>query len=146
MASKADDPSDVSPKDEAKNAASNKKKRQLRAAPVTVREQGEIARDKSSRTGVASKTGRVLSAPFRGLARLLRPLGKFKPFRILGHIIAPPYIRNAFKELRLVTWPNGKQSRQLTFAVIVFSLIFGIIAAVTDYGLDKLFRSVILKK
>jgi preprotein translocase SecE subunit len=133
-------------KDTSSEITTNKKKRQLKAAPVTVREQGEIARGKSSRPGVKSKTGRILGVPFRAIGRLFRPLGKFKVFRILGHIIAPPYLRNAFKELRMVTWPTGKQSRQLTFAVIVFSLIFGVIAAITDYGLDKLFRTVILKK
>jgi len=73
-------------------------------------------------------------------------LGRFKPFRILGYILAPPYFRNAWRELKQVTWPTGKQSRQLTFAVIVFSLVFGIIVATTDYGLDKLFRKVILKQ
>ncbi len=125
---------------------SKKTRRQLKAAPITVREQGEKARDKSNRTGVMAMTGHYISMPFRLIGRLFRPLGKFKLVRGIGYIFAPPYVRNAFKELRLVTWPNGKQSRQLTFAVIVFSVIFGLIAAITDYGLDHLFRSVILKK
>jgi preprotein translocase SecE subunit len=142
----ADNKTDDKIDDKTSKSEKSKHKRQLRAAPVTVREQGEIARDKSSRTGVKTKSGKIISAPFRVIGRLFRPLGKFKPFRVLGYILAPPYIRNAFKELRLVTWPDGKQSRQLTFAVIVFSLIFGLIAAITDYGLDHLFRSVILKK
>ena len=142
------------PEKSGKIEISQKKKRQLKAAPVTVREQSEQAQAKSARPGIRGKAGRVASAPIRGIARIFRPLGKFKVFRLpfkflgkfLGFIFAPPYLRNAFKELRMVTWPTGKQSRQLTFAVIIFSLIFGLIAAITDYGLDKLFRSVILKK
>jgi preprotein translocase SecE subunit len=49
------------------------------------------------------------------------------------------------QELRLVTWPNWKQSRQLTFAVLVFAVIFGAAIAVVDYGLDKVFRNILLK-
>ncbi len=127
-------------------ATEGKGKRQLKATPVTVREQGKKARGKSSRTSVWSLTGRYIAAPFKVIGRVFRPLGRFKPIRIIGYILAPPYIRNAFKELRLVTWPTGKQSRQLTFAVIIFSLIFGLIAAVIDHGLDKIFRSLILHK
>lgn len=132
-------------KDLEKSEIPTKKKRQLRSAPVTIREQSELAQAKSARPDTRSKAGKIAAAPFRGLVKLFRPLGKFKPFRIIGLILIPPYFRNAFKELRLVTWPTGKQTRQLTFAVIAFSLVFGVIAAITDYGLDKLFREFFLK-
>jgi len=129
-----------------KDESSKKQKRQLKAVPETLREQSERAQAKSSKPKTRSKVGRVLSAPFRLIGRIFRPLGKFKFFRAIGYILAPPYIRNALKELRLVTWPNRKQTRQLTFAVIVFSVVFGVIVAITDYGLDKVFRKLILKQ
>ena len=44
----------------------------------------------------------------------------------------------------MVTWPSGKQTRALTFAVIVFSIVFGALVALVDFGLDKLFKKVIL--
>lgn len=122
-------------------------KRRLRAAtPVSVREQSERAQAKADQPSRRSRAGSIVSAPFRFIGRILRPLGAFKPIRALGYVVAPPYIRNSWRELRQVTWPNRTQTRQLTFAVIVFSLVFGIVVAVTDYGLDKLFRAVILKQ
>jgi len=47
--------------------------------------------------------------------------------------------------LRQVTWPNRKESRQLTLAVILFAVIFGAMVTVLDYGLDKVFKQVLLK-
>jgi preprotein translocase subunit SecE len=58
----------------------------------------------------------------------------------------PPYFRNSWKELTQVTWPDRRQTRRLTFAVILFSVIFGTIVAGVDFGLDKLFRTFILNK
>jgi len=131
---------------ESQEKPSKKPKRQLKAAPVTLREQSEQAQAKSAKPKARTRAGRILSAPFRFIGRIFRPLGKFKFFRIIGYIFAPPYIRSAFKELRLVTWPDRTKTRQLTFAVIIFSLIFGVLAALVDYGLDKVFRSIILKQ
>jgi preprotein translocase SecE subunit len=44
----------------------------------------------------------------------------------------------------MVTWPSRKQTRDLTIAVILFSIAFGAIVALVDFGLDKLFKKVIL--
>jgi preprotein translocase SecE subunit len=135
------------------NSEGRRKKRQLRATPSTLREQSEQAIDRagrpSNRRRSANVVGRVVAAPFRIIAWPFKQLSRVKPFRLLfkgiGYVLAPPYVRNAFRELRLVTWPNTTQSRQLTSAVIIFSLIFGTLAAITDYGLNALFRHVILK-
>lgn len=123
-----------------------RKRRILRPAAdtATLREKSEQAQAKSSRPRRRSHFWRILIAPFRFVGRLLQPLGKFRVFRIIGHVLAPPYIRNSFRELRLVTWPSRIQTRRLTFAVIIFSLIFGGIVAAVDYGLDKAFRALIL--
>ncbi|HET8670873.1 MAG TPA: preprotein translocase subunit SecE, partial [Candidatus Saccharimonadales bacterium] len=72
-------------------------------------------------------------------------LGTFKPFRILGLILVPPYFRNSWKELRQVTWPRFKDSLRLTFAVFAFAAVFGALVALLDYGLDKVFKEVLLK-
>lgn len=123
----------------------SKAKRRLRPAP-TVREQSEKAAARADRPRRRGVIGKVLGAPFRLIARIFRPLGRFKVFRIIGYIFVPPFFRNAWKELRLVTWPDFRQTRDLTFAVLIFSIIFGAIVAVTDYGLDKVFRKVILNQ
>jgi preprotein translocase SecE subunit len=69
-----------------------------------------------------------------------------KPVIWLGNKIVPKYFKNSFKELKLVTWPNRKESRQLTSAVIVFAVVLSLIVALIDLGLDKVFKKVILKQ
>ncbi len=124
-----------------------KKSRRLRPAPETVRERAE--------RNVTGKPKRRLRVKLPFLAPVGRILAKFgrlrvwKPLafvvRLLGKLLVPPYIRNSWRELRHVTWPGRKQTLQLTGAVIIFSLAFGIVVAVFDYGLDKLFKQVILR-
>jgi preprotein translocase SecE subunit len=73
----------------------------------------------------------------------------FRPFRFVGRwiglILWPPYFRNSARELMLVTWPNFRQTWRLTFAVLSFAAVFGLLIAGVDYGLDKLFKEVLLK-
>lgn len=112
--------------------------------PETVREQALRTRQTEARparsAGVRRTTSRLL-APTKKMGKLLN----FKPLRWLSLVIAPPYLRSSFRELKLVTWPNRKQSRQLTVAVIIFSIIFGVLVALADLGLDKIFKNVLLK-
>lgn len=60
--------------------------------------------------------------------------------------IVPKFIKESFKELKQVEWPDRKTTAKLSFAVILFSIVFGIFIATTDFLLDKLFKEVILKK
>jgi preprotein translocase SecE subunit len=126
-------------------------KRRLRAPAQTVREQAEKAQ---ADAGKPPRKRRLKAAA----ATTRKPLGKiarifnYQPFkavavvgRFIGRIIVPKFVRNAFKELRLVTWPDRKKTRQLTFAVLAFAIVFGVIITVVDYGLDKLFKAIILK-
>ena len=114
-------------------------KRRLR--PVT----NETVRERAAKAQIAAgviKPRKVRGAlgkglsPVRGAGRGLGWLGKF---------IIPSYFRNSWRELRQVTWPNRKQSRQLTFAVMLFAVVFGILVASVDWGLDKLFKHILLK-
>lgn len=130
--------------------SSKRKRRVLKAAaPVTFREQSEKAQARSVQPSKLGKPARAVAKPFvaigRAIGKVFRPLGRFKFFRVVGYVLFPPYFRNAVKELRLVTWPNRRKTWQLTYAVIVFSVVFGVIVAGVDFGLDKLFREFILK-
>jgi preprotein translocase SecE subunit len=93
-----------------------------------------------------------LSRLFNPARAFLKGLIKNEPFktiyricRVIGLILLPKYLRNSWRELRDVTWPSWKQSRQLTFAVLVFAVVFGVLIAIVDYGLDQLFRNILLK-
>lgn len=56
----------------------------------------------------------------------------------------PKYFRDSFSELKLVTWPNRKETVNLMWAVFAFAIIFGLLITVVDYGLEKLFREAFL--
>lgn len=121
-----------------------KTKRQVKN-PETFRERaikaGE-AGDKPGRTAGLKTAGGKLTAP---VAAPFKQAARLKPVQAVGKVLLPAYLRNSWRELKLVTWPTWKQSRQLTFAVLVFAVIFGALIAVVDYGLDKVFRNILLK-
>lgn len=118
--------------------SASKPKRRLRTSSETIRERAAKAQasDNKPKRRATGKIGKVF-APLHPVGRVLRKIGRF---------VIPPYFRNSWRELRQVTWPKWKQSRQLTGAVIVFSIIFGVLIAVVDLGLDKVFKKVILKQ
>lgn len=137
-----------------------KKKRRLRTPSETVRERA-VRSQESVNTGPKHGffwgVGWPLRMVFRGLAWLshrppLKQLGhglrwffSLKLMRFLGKVLGVQFILSSARELRLVAWPTARQSRQLTLAVIIFSIVFGGLIAGVDYGLDKLFKQVILK-
>jgi len=131
--------------------ADNKKKRRVKN-PETFRQRAMKAAEASDKPAKASRLkskGAKATGPVRRTvrraanARPLRPL--HKPARIFGKIVVPPYFRSSFSELKLVSWPNWTQSRQLTTAVLVFAVIFGAAIAGVDWGLDKIFKHILLK-
>ena len=124
--------------------------------PETFRERAVKATAANERPGKARRLktagGNITRPVTSPVKRVLRKLATIQPFRFIlkllrwvGLVLVPPYLRNSWKELKLVTWPTRKQSRQLTFAVLIFAIIFGAAVAVVDYGLDKLFRNILLK-
>lgn len=118
----------------------------------------ESLRDKSAASQAkAAKPRKLKSAtdkalkPVGKIARVGKkevylPLPDNKAGRFLNkrrHVI-PSYFRESWTELRQVTWPNRKQTVQLTLAVFVFAIVFAVFVGVIDFGLDKIFRKVLL--
>lgn len=132
------------------------KPKRLVKSPETFRERALKASETSDKP---KRTARLKQAGGRVASPILRPAGQasgkffgLKPFRVLrkplrlvGKVVFPVYLRNSWRELRQVEWPNWRQSRQLTFAVLVFAVIFGAAIAIVDYGLDKVFKNILLK-
>lgn len=134
----------------------NTKKKRIVKNPETFRERAIKAAegiDKPSRASrVKSSSGKIASPVFKPIGRALTAVfGSvvFKPFRrplrLIGLVLLPRFVRNSWKELKLVHWPSWHESRALTYAVLVFAVAFGATIAVVDYGLDKLFRDILLK-
>ena len=82
--------------------------------------------------------------PLKQIGHGLRWFFRTKPMRILGRVLGLTYVRSSWQELRQVTWPTKREGRRLTTAVIIFSIVFGALIALTDYGLDKAFKQLFL--
>jgi len=127
--------------DELKTNDTEKTKRRLRKAP-TIREKAEAKTKKAEKAQGPKRfaTGRSFVsgffAPLRKLGRGLKKISRY---------VIPPYFRNAWIELKQVTWPTFRNGLRLTGAVITFAVLFGVIVAVVDFGLDKLFKQILLK-
>ena len=83
--------------------------------------------------------------PLKQIGHGLRWFFTRRPVKFKGRVLGLRVIRNSWRELRTVTWPAPKESFRLTGAVIVFAVIFGAFIAVVDYGLDKVFKQILLK-
>lgn len=56
----------------------------------------------------------------------------------------PGFLRNAWNELRQVTWPNNRDTWRLMFAVLVFATALGLFIAALDFVLEKILREIII--
>jgi preprotein translocase SecE subunit len=139
-------------------AEKQQKKRRVVKKTETVREKREKAVDappKQRRVRHAvDKANKPVRAVGRGVARATSPfsfllapfrtrLGRFVG-RILYKFLLLGYFVNSWKELRQVTWPNRRETAKLTLAVFVFAIMFSLIIAILDYGLDKLFKQLLV--
>lgn len=118
---------------------------------LTVRERANSSKsDKRRRikTTAGQLSSKLSSARTSGKREFHIPLPDNKVGRILKKRVrfVPGFIKNSWTELRGVTWPNRNDTVRLTMAVFIFSVVFAAIVGVIDYGLDKLFREVIIKR
>ncbi|HVV67252.1 MAG TPA: preprotein translocase subunit SecE [Candidatus Saccharimonadales bacterium] len=131
------------------------KKRRVKN-PETFRERALKAADSGKKPKPASRlrsVGKKATAPVTGPVRQtvskLYNSAPLKPVRIvlrfLDKVLFLSYFRKSWQELKLVTWPNWKESQRLTFAVLVFAIVFGAAIAGVDWGLDKVFKQILLK-
>lgn len=117
------------------------KKPRIRKAP-TLREQADAVRLKAQIPSVTSVRRvrwprlDIFGVVGRILGIILRPL----------RWLAPRYFKNAWQELKQVTWPTRRETWRLTLAVFIFAIIFGLLIAGVDWILDQIFKKVILKQ
>ncbi len=118
----------------------------------TIREriEGKEAPKKDSKSS-PSKSDRIKrplsKAKTVGKKEYHLPLPNNKIGKILGKRgkLVPSYFKESWAELKLVTWPNRSETVRLTTAVFIFSIIFGVVVALLDVGLDKIFKEIIIK-
>lgn len=129
----------------------SKPKRSIRP-PQSMRERTLDASTTKKKTRRVKQTASAIAKPIKAAHEygkkmyfLPMPDNKLGRFFNKRRYFIPKYFREAWTELKDVKWPNRKDTTKLTLAVFMFAIIFGILVAVTDYGLDKVFKKVLLK-
>jgi preprotein translocase subunit SecE len=140
--------------------AQEKKRRTVKKAkPETVREKMAKASESEAKPrrirSTASKARRPLKAVGKGVTLGARPFAfllapfKTRPARFVGRILVKVlfinYIRNSWRELKQVTWPTRRETIKLAVAVFIFATAFALLIAVVDFGLDKVFKALLLE-
>lgn len=74
------------------------------------------------------------------------PNNKFGRILTFRFRIIPRFLVNAFKEIRLVVWPNRQETIKLTLAVFIFAFVFAALIGLVDFGFSKAFEQFIVKK
>lgn len=83
--------------------------------------------------------------PLKQIGHAIKWVANMRVVKFIAKILGIRYVVRSWRELKLVSWPKFRDSLHLVSAVLVFSVIFGVFVAILDYGLDKLFKEVILK-
>lgn len=118
---------------------------------ASVREKAAETRSKSNkprklRSAAAGALKPISTVVRAGKKEVYLPMPNNKVGKFLNkrRYIIPGYFRASWKELKEVTWPDRRQTIQLTLAVFMFAVVFALFVALVDFGLDKLFRKVLL--
>jgi preprotein translocase SecE subunit len=133
----------------AKKPESSRRRRKL---PETVRERAEKQHEKTHKAPRRKRLGSVTKP-----VGTLRTISKreYHPIKLKGaspwarffgksRRLMPAYFRESWAELRLVKWPNRRETIRLTIAVFIFALIFMVIIHGMDFAFDKLFKEILL--
>lgn len=90
-----------------------------------------------------------VTSPFKKPARFITAPFRTRPFRAVGRYLKNifwfKYFRNSYREVKQVTWPTRKETIKLTFAVLIFAAVFGLVAAGVDQVLDSIIRRIIFR-
>ena len=129
----------------------DKTKKRVLKKPQTVRERA-VSADTNHKQRRIKTAGKTALRPIKAMVRTARkevylPMPDTKAGRFLNkrrHVF-PRYFGLSIKELRQVKWPGRRETAKLTFAVFLFAIFFALLISVTDYGLDRLFKKLILK-
>lgn len=128
----------------------DRKKRRIRKTE-TIRQRAEKEQQKSTQPKRRTRISRIAGRPLKGAKRIGSKSYYIKlPDNKLGRFLnrrvrfVPKYFRDSWQELRLVNWPNSRDTAKLTIAVILFATIFGLFIVAIDFGLDRAFRKLFL--
>lgn len=128
-----------------------KKKPRVRKSPETVRQRAEkqTSKKQAPRGKLKGKIHRPLSVLRRASAKEYHPITvpDNKVGRVLNKRVrlVPKFVREAWSELKMVTWPTKKEAARLTAAVIIFAFFFAVFIQLLDVVFNKIVKLIFLK-
>lgn len=122
----------------------NKETVRERATRVGGKNQVKSKRVRSAASAAGRPIKRVWTAGTREYHVLPQRQSGLVGFFTKSRGLFPSYIVNSWRELKLVSWPNRRTTWKLVSAVFVFAIIFGVTIALVDYGLEKVFKQILL--
>lgn len=144
--SKKTTPVDAKAKTDAKKKRVRKPKESLRERNVKAAEkkgkEKRVRKVANATTSTTKKIGSVLTTEYHLTER--KENNEEHGFFSKSRSLAPRYFRNSWQEIKKVTWPDFRTTWKLVFAVFVFAIVIGGFIAALDWGLEKLFREIIL--
>lgn len=118
--------SDTPTKDEAQDPAITRKK--------------VVVKDKKTDKAVRKEAKNAEKKISSGEKSEKKPFILIRPIVYLGR-----YLRDAWRELRQVRWPNRKTTWKMVLAVIVYTLIFVVFISLLDLFFSWLFNLILSK-
>jgi len=137
---------------EDKKTSSKAKKAELKKPAKTMRQASAKTRASAAKPKRVRKAATAAVKPVSAVGKALtthyhlneRNDKHEEKFFSKSRSLTPSYFKNAWLELRQVTWPGFKETWRLVLAVFIFAIIMGASIAALDYGLERLLREVIL--
>ena len=115
----------ISAKDPSKPQADKTEKKAKKSKETPVKAETKV---EAKKTEVKAEKAKKTKKPF-----IL-----FRPFIALGH-----YLRDSWREIRQVRWPNRKTTWKMVLAVFVYTAIFVVIIMLLDALLTLLFNFIL---
>lgn len=133
---KAQDPSKPQPKTKKVTPKPNTKSNTKPTAKPNTKSSTKTP--KTTNTKVKQVTKSPLK-PAKPLKKALTPLAFLgKPFVKLGR-----YLKNSWREIRQVRWPNRKTTWKMTFAVLLYTAFFILLILVLDIFFSFVFNNIL---
>ena len=119
-------------------ASDSPRKEEKEAAPAITRKKVVVKDKKSEKQKVkaAKKAEKNIAKEKSGK----KPFILFRPFVALGR-----YLRDSWREIRQVRWPNRKATWKMVLAVIIYTAIFMVLIALLDLFFTWLFNLILGK-
>lgn len=131
----------------------SKKTPRIRKNPETVRERADKETAKREKPTKSSKLKGKIHRPLSTLrnvgAKEFHPVKapEKKGVRHLNKRVhfVPKFVREAWAELKLVTWSTKKEAARLTAAVLIFALVFSVFVQILDLIFNRVVKEIFLK-